>query len=68
MICVLEDRQCNECGKCDMCDLDAEKRCDNCCACLEDQSGDMRTIIVKKEELFAASPPKRKIYRWKPKD
>lgn len=53
MNCVLEDRVCNNCGECNKCDRDANKRCDNCCICLDEQFGNMSTIIVRKDEIEA---------------
>lgn len=68
MHCVLEARQCNKCGNCDRCDLDTDKKCDNCCLCLEEQSAELRTIVIQKDDIEAdeESRKKRKTYRWKP--
>lgn len=65
MNCVLEDRVCNHCGACDTCDLNVAKICDNCCVCLESKASEMRTIIVRKEEIEPDAPPvpPQKIYR-----
>lgn len=56
MQCLLEDRICIHCGECEKCDIDATKRCDNCCACLDAQFGDMQTIYVKMSEIEADKP------------
>ncbi len=68
MNCLMENRECNNCGACDICDLDPGKICDNCCACIEDQSSALRTILVRKEDIEAdeATEKAQKIYRRKP--
>lgn len=67
MNCVFENPECNHCGECEKCDLDATKRCDNCCTCINNQSDDMRTIIVRKDKIEAEKlQVKRNIVRWKP--
>jgi len=44
--CLLYDRECVDCGECDICDLDPEKRCDNCCKCLDDID-EYRTVYLE---------------------
>lgn len=64
MNCVLDDHECIKCGECDRCDIDENKSCDNCCACLEDQTGDMHTIMIRKDQI---EPDKSQyIYHRKP--
>lgn len=43
--CVLFDRECIECGECELCDLDHNKKCDNCCKCI-DIPADYKSIQV----------------------
>lgn len=68
MNCLLEDRECINCGACDICDLNPGKICDNCCDCIEDKSSELRTVIIKKEDIEADEGPEKphKIYRCKP--
>jgi hypothetical protein len=64
--CVLEERVCDGCGECLKCDLDSQKKCNNCCACLEEQQA-MRTVIIKKDEDEAQAPHStRKVVHWNP--
>ncbi len=43
--CVLEERLCIQCGECDMCELNAQKICDNCCQCIENDN-DYAEIVI----------------------
>jgi hypothetical protein len=63
-MCVLEERICNNCGQCDICDINPLKRCDSCCTCLDNNQGDMRTVIVKRDPEAPEIPVKRKIKQW----
>lgn len=43
--CILYDRKCIECDECEMCDMNANKRCNNCGKCLEEDAS-FRTLKV----------------------
>ncbi len=66
MNCVLENRECNDCGECDRCDIDEIKRCDNCCMCLENPSGGLRTILIRKDQIKPDKPQVKDVYRSNP--
>jgi hypothetical protein len=47
MKCQLYDRECIDCGECDICDLNPNKKCDNCCKCI-DSVVDYKAIEIEK--------------------
>lgn len=67
--CVLEDRLCNECGECDRCELDPNKKCDNCCKCI-DSTADFRAIeideiLINTENMKGTHPGKNFKFKMK---
>lgn len=52
--CVLDETSlCTDCGDCERCSLNPDKRCDSCCACLE-ETGAYR--VLRLEDLTRALP------------
>lgn len=51
--CQLYDRDCTGCGECDICDITAGKVCDNCGACIQ-QDSDFAAIEI--DEIMGGEP------------